>query len=333
MEWTKKPHGYRPSLHGLGRVIRTLQVLSRKTDWGGGHIKAGVPHHDHKLSSRIVVLNHRLRMSASSCEGKCTLYIEPPYPLKLRPELSPNHRPFPLPQFPLSPSPLPTTPNSVSPPSTNQTDPSSLPHGQPLPPTLTRDVRSIGQTTPTEVQTPWGSSCGEARSSLEGVRGSTITTREEGKSSHINAPPTPSTSDAGAQHISEKCGGQPYDTSNTHPPLFAHDLCSPCESPHIPPNTEEIRAQARIAKREVQIDALEAKIGALKATFEAESREKYAAIVDHFNNRILTIQKEITDRFNEVLSRPPENRRPDREGEEFAPPCPELRSLSIRYSH
>ena len=264
------------------------------------------------------------------------LYIEPPYSLKLHPELSPNHRPIPLQRFPLSLSPPPATPlldNAAAASSINQTDPSSLPHGQLLPPTLTRDVRSTDQITPTEVQAPCDSSCGEDRSSLEGGQGSTITTREEGRPSRISAPPTPSASNAGAQQISEKFRGRPYDTSNTHPPLFAYVLCPPCGSPHIPLNTEEIRAQARIAEREVQIGAVEAKIRALKATFEAESREKYAAIVDHFNNRILTIQKEITDRFNDVLSRPPGSRRHGRAGEEFAPPCPGLRSLSIRYSH
>ena len=130
------------------------------------------------------------------------LYIEPPYPLRLRPELSPNHRPIPLPQFPLSLSPLPTTPNAVA--STNQIDPSSLPHGQLLPPILTRDVQITDQITPTEVQAPCGSFCGEDKSSPEGGQGSTITTREEGRSSRINAPPTPSASDAGTQHI------QPY---------------------------------------------------------------------------------------------------------------------------
>ena len=265
------------------------------------------------------------------------LYIEPPYSLKLHPGLSPNHRPIPLQQFPLSLSPPPTTPplhNVAAASSTNQADPSSLPHGQ-LPPTLTRDVRSTDKITPTEVQAPCDLSCREDKSSLEGGQGPTITTREEGSSPRISAPPTPSASDVCAQHISEKCRGQPYDTSNSHPPLFAHDLCPPCESPHIPPNTEEIRVQARIAAREVQIDAFEAKIRDLKATFEAESREKYAAIVDRFNNRILTIQKEITDRFNDILSGPPGRRtdRHDLAGEEFVPPCPELRILGISYSH
>jgi hypothetical protein len=58
-------------------------------------------------------------------------------------------------------------------------------------------------------------------------------------------------------------------------------------------------------EREVQINALEMKIGDLKASFEANSKEKYAAIMDHFNSRILDMQKEISDRLNDVLSRPP----------------------------
>ena len=261
------------------------------------------------------------------------LYIEPPYFLKLHPELSPNHRPIPLPQFPLSLSPRPTTPNVATTSPTNQTDPSSLPHGQLLPRTLTRDVRSTNQITPTEVQPRCVSPCGGDRSILEGGQDSAITTREEGRSCRINTAPTSSASYAGVQHISEKCRGRPYDTSNSLPPLFAHVLRLPYELPHIPPNTEEIRTRVRIAEREIQVDVLEAKIRALKATFEAESREKYAAIVDLFNNRILTIQKEITGRLNDVLSRPPGSRRHGRAGEEFAPPCPGLRPLSIRYSH
>jgi len=47
------------------------------------------------------------------------------------------------------------------------------------------------------------------------------------------------------------------------------------------------------------------KISDLKATFEAESQEKYAAIIDHFNGRILAVQKEMSDRLNDVLGRAP----------------------------
>ena len=259
------------------------------------------------------------------------LYIESPYSLKLRPELSPNYRLIPLPQYSLSLSSLPTAPNVATTSSTNQTDPSSLPHRQPLPPILTRYVRSTDQITLAEVQPRCDSPCAGDRSSLEGGQDLAITTRE-GRCSRVNTIPTLSASNAIAQHISERCRGQPYDTPNSLAPLFAQVLRLPYESPHIPPNTEEIRVRARIAEREIQVGALEAKIRALQATFEAESREKYAAIVDHFNNRILTIQKEITDRFNDVLSRPPGSRRHGRAGEEFAPPCPGPRSLSIRYS-
>ena len=104
-----------------------------------------------------------------------------------------------------------------------------------------------------------------------------------------------------AQHISEGSTGQSYDTSSTLVQQFAHLLHLPCELPHPPTDTEKIRARARIAKREVQINALETKIRDLKATFEAESQEKYAAVMDHVNSRILAIQKEIADRMNDVL--------------------------------
>jgi len=53
-----------------------------------------------------------------------------------------------------------------------------------------------------------------------------------------------------------------------------------------------------IAEREVQIRALEMKIRDLKATFEAESQEKFIAIMDHFNSRMLAVQKDVADHFN-----------------------------------
>ncbi len=109
---------------------------------------------------------------------------------------------------------------------------------------------------------------------------------------------------------------------------------SDASAQHIPTGSEEVRARARIAEREVQIKALEVKIGDLKASFEAESQEKYAAIKDHFNSRILVIQNEIADRLNDVLGRAPGSGSGchGREGEECALPCPEVRTLSIRYS-
>ena len=76
----------------------------------------------------------------------------------------------------------------------------------------------------------------------------------------------------------------------------------PCEW-----DAEKVRAQARIAEREVQINTLEMKIRDLKATFEADSQEKYAAIKDHFNNRVLAIQKEFVDSLNGVLNQAPES--------------------------
>lgn len=89
------------------------------------------------------------------------------------------------------------------------------------------------------------------------------------------------------------------------------------------------RARARIAEREVQIFALEGRIRALNAAFEAESHEKYAAIKCHFNSQILAIQKEFADRLNDVLGRAPSGSGCN--SEEF--PCPEVRPLGSRYSH
>ena len=77
------------------------------------------------------------------------------------------------------------------------------------------------------------------------------------------------------------------------------------ESPHMPTNAEKVRIQARMAKREVQINAFEREIKNLKDTFEADSQEKYAAIKDHFNSRVLAIQKEFVERLNSVLGRAP----------------------------
>ena len=115
-------------------------------------------------------------------------------------------------------------------------------------------------------------------------------------------------------------------------PLDLHHL--PCEAPHIPTDTEKDQLRARIAEREVQINALEVKIRDLKATFEAESQEKYAAIKDHFNCRVLVIQKEIADRLSDLLGRAPGSGGGchGRDGEELALPCPEVRTLGIRYS-
>jgi hypothetical protein len=126
-----------------------------------------------------------------------------------------------------------------------------------------------------------------------------------------DAPRTPSTSDAGAQHISEKSRGRPHDTSSIlgqlQPPPSALARRLPCESPHIPTDAEKNMARHRIARRVVQISALEMRISDLEATFEAESIEKYAAIMDHFNSRILAIQKEVADRLNDALSQAPES--------------------------
>jgi hypothetical protein len=154
-----------------------------------------------------------------------------------------------------------------------------------------------------------GPSYGNGTGSMEADQGLVFTTRSEDSSLRINAPRTPSAFDASAQHISGKSSEQPYYTSDIlgqrNPSHFAVILRLHCDSPHIPTNTENIRGTARIAEREVRIDALEMKICDLKASFEAEGHDKYAAITDYFNNRIRTIQKEISVRLNDVLGRPP----------------------------
>ena len=150
-------------------------------------------------------------------------------------------------------------------------------------------------------------------------------------------------SDASAQHISDgdTCRGHSCDTPNIVGQQTPSTRCSslmgpllPCESPHIPSDEEKDRARARITEREVQINALEAKISDLRATFEAESQEKYSAIKDHFNSRMLVIQNEIADRLNDIRGRAPGSGSGcyGREGEECAPPCPEVRTLGTRYS-
>ena len=133
-----------------------------------------------------------------------------------------------------------------------------------------------------EVQPRCGSSCGEDGDSPECGQDLVFTAHSEGNSFRINAPRPPSAS---------------------QPSPFALVLRRPSESTHIPTDSEQIRTRARIAEREVQINALEMKIRDLKATFEAESQEKYAAIMRHFSSRILAVQKETADRLSDVLSR------------------------------
>ena len=85
----------------------------------------------------------------------------------------------------------------------------------------------------------------------------------------------------------------------------------------------------------MQINALERQTSNLKATFEADSQEKYAAFKDHFNSRVLAIQKEFVDHMNDVLGQTPGSGtgHQRQEGEEFVPSCAEDRTFGIRYSN
>ena len=106
-------------------------------------------------------------------------------------------------------------------------------------------------------------------------------------------------SDAGAQPVShgDTYRGQSCVSSNfgqQEPPLFTHA-----------PNSafEEVGGQIRskVADREAKISTLEGFIKQLKDTFEADGREKDAALqplIDYLYGQILVIQKEIADRLN-----------------------------------
>jgi len=84
-----------------------------------------------------------------------------------------------------------------------------------------------------EVQPRRDSTFGKGVGSLEGSRGLLFATRSEPGVLRINAPRTPSTSDSGAQNISEKSRGQPYGTSDVlgqqNPLPVTPVLCLPCE--------------------------------------------------------------------------------------------------------
>ena len=256
---------------------------------------------------------------------------------------------IPLPELWTSPLPNEPLDNPLAPSEwakyTDQTDMSLLPNGQ----LLTRWAHGVrcccpNQTAPTiepiNAHDPTQQACRRAEHPSPAA-----TIHPETSSFGIDALSISPTSDASAQHISDgnTCRGQFCDTSNivgqrtpTRPsPMGPLDLDHrPCESPHIPTDAEKDRARARIAEREIQINALEVKIRDLKATFEAENQEKYAAIKDHFNCRILVIQKEIADRLNDLLGRAPGSGSGyhEHDGEELALPCPELRTLGTRYS-
>ena len=168
--------------------------------------------------------------------------------------------------------------------------------------------------------------------------GPAATTHSEDSTFGIDTLCISPTSDAGAQPIldrnsgSNRVAGQRTPPTGCPSPMGPLVLHPPRESPHIPTDAEKDRARARIAEREVQINALEMKIRELKATFEADSQVKYAAIKDHFSTRVLAIQREFADRLNDVLSRAPSGS--DRQGRDWEVfPCPQVKTLGTRYSH
>ena len=71
------------------------------------------------------------------------------------------------------------------------------------------------------------------------------------------------------------------------PPPFAHIPLLP-----MPP------IRVKVAERDVQINTLETSIKDLRATLEADSREKTAALEQWLHSQILVIQKEIADCLN-----------------------------------
>jgi len=68
------------------------------------------------------------------------------------------------------------------------------------------------------------------------------------------------------------------------------------------PQVRMIKTRAMIAEREVQIRALEMKIRDLGATVDAEGQDEFPLSTDHFNSRILAIQKEMEDHWNAFLA-------------------------------
>jgi len=164
------------------------------------------------------------------------------------------------------------------------------------------DASSTGEHLVQELQPQRGSSGGEDG---DIPQGSATRALLEGSSLPINAPRTPSASDARSQPISDTSIGRSCNTSNVlrqqKPPPFAHVPLPVFKSPHIPTNTERVQTRAKIAAREVQIQALEMNISYLGSTFGAESQEKFARLqptIDYLNNQILGIQKEIADILN-----------------------------------
>ena len=149
-----------------------------------------------------------------------------------------------------------------------------------------------------EVQPRRGSSGGEDRGSLEGGQGSAITMPSVGS---LGINPPRSASDAGAKHLSD--GSTHKRQSYSAPSFLRQQEPSPfalvqLPSFRIPTNAEMIQTRARIAEREVQIQALECALG---GTFEAQSQDKCARlqpIMDGLNSRIIGIRKDIADRLD-----------------------------------
>ena len=149
---------------------------------------------------------------------------------------------------------------------------------------------------------------GEDRDSPEGVPDSVITTRSEGSCLRFNAPRTPSASDTGAEYMQGKSRGRP-DTSNIQPPSFAHGPLPVFESPHIITSTE-VETRLKVAERQVLINAVKTTIEHLGTPLEVDGREKVVALqplMEHLYSQIISIQKEIGDRLNVVLSQASES--------------------------
>ena len=67
------------------------------------------------------------------------------------------------------------------------------------------------------------------------------------------------------------------------------------------PTNAEVQIRGKVADREVQINAVENFIKHLRDTFEADGREKDAALqplIDYLYSQTISIQKEIADRLN-----------------------------------
>ncbi len=119
------------------------------------------------------------------------------------------------------------------------------------------------------------------------------------------APTTePNHSHHDAKHIPGGIRGQFYDMSSSlgqqEPPLFPHAPNLSLGSPHMPTNAE-VQIRGKVADREVQINAVENFIKHLRDTFEADGREKDAALqplIDYLYSQTISIQKEIADRLN-----------------------------------